>query len=90
MFGVAHFSFFRFAGTAVMGAVLTYIIFRTGSLYCTILMHMIFNGMSCLFWAYSVPDELLLDNIWLIALCTIPGCFLVKFLKPVESGGQRT
>ncbi|MCH2204550.1 MAG: ABC transporter permease [Lentisphaerales bacterium] len=89
MFGLAHFSFFRFAGTAVMGAVLTLIIFRTGSLYCTILMHMIFNALSCLIWAYDVPDKILLDNIWWIALFTIPGCSLILLLKP-ENSGQST
>lgn len=82
MFGLAHFSFFRFAGTAVMGAVLTFVIFRTGSIYCTILMHMIFNALSCLIWAYNIPDKLLLDNLWLIAILTVPGLFLVFLLKP--------
>lgn len=86
MFGLAHFSFFRFAGTAIMGAVLTLVIFRTGSLFCTILMHMIFNALSCLLWAYDVPDKMLLDNIWWIALFTIPGCSLIFFLKPKSSG----
>jgi sodium transport system permease protein len=88
MFGLAHFSFFRFAGTAVMGAILTLVIFRTGSIFCTMLMHMIFNGISCLLWAYDFPDQLLLDNLWLIALLTIPGCFLVLFFKPVADAEE--
>ncbi|MCM8533044.1 MAG: ABC transporter permease [Lentisphaeraceae bacterium] len=84
MFGVAHFSLFRFAGTAVMGAVLTLVIFRTRSLICTILMHAIFNGISCLVWAYDVQDKLILENIWLIALLTLPGCSLIFLLKPKD------
>jgi sodium transport system permease protein len=89
MFGVAHYSLFRFAGTAIMGAVLTFVVFRTGSILCTMLMHMIFNGMSCFLWAYGFAEGKSLETFfgtWKYAIIavTILGLGLFFLLKPKD------
>ena len=44
MFGLIHFSAFRFPGTAIAGALITYILIKTRSLYCCVLFHILFNA----------------------------------------------
>ena len=44
MFGLIHFSAFRFPGTAIAGALITYILIQTRSLYCCIIFHILFNA----------------------------------------------
>lgn len=44
MFGLIHFSAFRFPGTAIAGALITYILIKTRSLYCCIIFHILFNA----------------------------------------------
>ncbi|MCM8526715.1 MAG: CPBP family intramembrane metalloprotease, partial [Lentisphaeraceae bacterium] len=86
MFGVAHYSIFRFAGTAFMGALLTVVLLRTRSIYCTALMHFTFNSFSCLLWAYGVGENEALEKIFVnyafaIVPATLAGFILFKFLK---------
>ena len=89
MFGVAHFSLFRFAGTAIMGAALTLVLFRTRSLICTIMMHMIFNGLSCILWAHGFAEEKAFEAVfsewkYFIIFGTLTGLSLFFVLKPKE------
>lgn len=93
MFGVAHYSIFRFAGTAFMGALLTIVLIRTRSIYCTAIMHFTFNSFSCLLWAYGVGESDALEKIFInyafaIVPVTLAGFILFKFLgnrKEVEA-----
>ncbi|MCM8539516.1 MAG: ABC transporter permease subunit [Lentisphaeraceae bacterium] len=85
MFGVAHYSIFRFAGTAFMGALLTIVLIRTRSIYCTAIMHFTFNSFSCLLWAYGVGESDALEKIFInyafaIVPVTLAGFILFKFL----------
>lgn len=85
MFGVAHYSVFRFAGTAFMGALLTLVLLRTGSILCTMVMHFSFNTFSCLIWAYGIAEDPKLatvfeDYYFLIVPVTLAGFVLFKFL----------
>ena len=84
MFGIIHFSLFRFAHTAVMGALLTFVLMRSGSIYCSILMHAIFNSMSCLAWYYRInEDQNSLDPyIYYIAVYAILSIGLFFLIKP--------
>ena len=85
MFGVAHYSVFRFAGTAFMGALLTLVLLRTGSILCTMIMHFSFNTFSCLIWAYGIAENKQLEEIftsysYIIVPVTLSGFLLFKLL----------
>ena len=89
MFGVAHYSVFRFAGTAIMGALLTIVLLRTRSILCTALMHFTFNSFSCLIWAYGFEESEQLSSIvtnysYIIVPVTLSGFLLFKLLGDKE------
>ena len=82
MFGLAHYSVFRFAPTAIMGAILTCVLIRSGSIYCTILIHFIFNSISCLAWYYDIDDKMLEPFIYYIIAYGVCSMSLFFLLKP--------
>ena len=89
MFGVAHYSIFRFAGTAFMGALLTIVLLRTRSILCTAIMHFTFNSFSCLIWAYSMGGDeeltaVFTDYSYIIIPITLSGFLLFKLLGDRE------
>ena len=94
MFGVAHYSVFRFAGTAIMGALLTLVLIRTRSILCTAMMHFTFNSFSCLIWAYGIGEnedfqKIFTNYAFAIVPITLVGFILFKFLgdkKSIEAG----
>jgi sodium transport system permease protein len=85
MFGAAHYSVFRFASTALMGALLTLVIFRTASIWCSMLIHFLFNGTSCLLWYFQLEESAF--EGWLPYLITAAaiGLSFFKFLKIPEN-----
>lgn len=85
MFGVAHYSIFRFAGTAFMGALLTVVLLKTRSIWCTVIMHFTFNSFSCLLWAYGIGENEELEGkfmsySYIIIPITLSGFLLFKLL----------
>lgn len=56
LFGVFHLSIHRFASTAFLGVVLTYFVWRTGSIWPGVLVHALVNGTSILLATEHVPD----------------------------------
>ena len=54
---------------------------RSGSLFCTILMHAIFNTISCLMMYYEIKDSTLEANIYYLipyAILSMGLFFLIK------------
>ena len=95
MFGVAHYSIFRFAGTAIMGALLTIVLIRTRSIFCTALMHFMFNSFSCLIWAYGIGENekitaAFTSYSYVIIPITLSGFLLFKLLGDKECIEKKT
>ncbi len=57
LFGLFHISIYRVVLTGLTGVVLTYIVWRTRSLWNGILMHFVFNGVAVLIAAERVPES---------------------------------
>jgi sodium transport system permease protein len=61
LFGLVHGSIYRFAPTFVLGLVLGYTVWRSGSLFCSILIHVLNNGLiATLVWingGKDMPDQ---------------------------------
>lgn len=55
LFGLFHLSIYRFLPTAVLGVLLTYLTVRTGSIYVSVLLHFINNGLAVLLTTESLP-----------------------------------
>lgn len=58
LFGVFHISIYRVVLTGLTGIVLTYVVWRTRSLWNGILVHFLFNGTAVLIASERVPDGL--------------------------------
>jgi len=58
LFGVFHISIYRVVLTGLTGIVLTYIVWRTRSLWNGILMHFLFNGTAVFVASNSIPNGL--------------------------------
>jgi sodium transport system permease protein len=55
MFGIIHFSVYRFVPTALTGMLLTWLVLRTGSILAGMLVHLLNNGLSILLEAEAIP-----------------------------------
>ncbi|MCC6144587.1 MAG: CPBP family intramembrane metalloprotease [Candidatus Hydrogenedentes bacterium] len=55
MFGIIHFSVYRFVPTALTGMLLTWLVLRTGSLLAGMVVHLLNNSLSLLIEAQAVP-----------------------------------
>lgn len=73
LFGVFHLSIHRFAPTALLGVVLTWIVWRTGSIFPGMLVHMLVNGTSILLATGYFPEGVVkalrletveVDGVW--------------------------
>lgn len=87
LFGVAHSSIYRLLPTFALGLVLGFVLWRTGSIYCSMLVHALNNGlMVTLVRAPGLPEKLGLDAVsappWSLTLAalavTIVGLALLK------------
>lgn len=58
LFGIFHISIYRVVLTGLTGIVLTYIVWRTRSLWNGIVMHFLFNGTAVLVTSGKVPEGL--------------------------------
>ena len=64
LFGVAHSSIYRLLPTFALGLVLGYVLWRTGSIYCSMLVHALNNGlMVTLVRTPGLPERLGLDEL---------------------------
>ncbi len=92
LFGMFHLSIHRFVPTALSGIMLTYLAYRTGSIFPAMIAHFIVNGTLLLIGAGKVPSAVAdfvkgLDGasglpVWLFAggiLVAIAGICLVEF-----------
>jgi len=57
LFGVFHLSIYRVALTGLTGMVLTYVVWRTRSLWNGILLHFLFNASAVLVASERIPDS---------------------------------
>jgi sodium transport system permease protein len=87
LFGLLHGSIYRLLPTFILGLVLGYTVWRSGSLYCSILVHVLNNGfIATLIWSnggkdleeQSIPWSLTLGALVImaigLALLTSPKC----------------
>jgi membrane protease YdiL (CAAX protease family) len=58
LFGAFHLSFHRFIPTALSGIVFTYLVIRTGSIFCSALAHFTLNGLAILVETGTLPDPI--------------------------------
>jgi len=54
LFGLFHFDFQRFAAQTLIGLVSAYMVYRTGSIFCGMLLHFMNNGLITLITYYSL------------------------------------
>ncbi len=68
LFGALHLDLHRFPGTFAAGLVLGYVCVRTGSVFASILFHMVYNGLlASAVWFPAVEGVLAESRAWLIA-----------------------
>jgi sodium transport system permease protein len=63
LFGVAHASIYRLLPTLLLGAALGYVAWRSGSIYCSMIVHAVNNGLiatlvhtNATFWGVSISE----------------------------------
>jgi sodium transport system permease protein len=89
LFGIMHLSIYRFLPTAVMGALLAYLVLETGSIFVSILTHGLYNGLLVL-----VALDQGLDAeapVWLVgvaALALFLGLWLARGASRSRGPGQ--
>lgn len=64
LFGLLHLSIYRFIPTFCLGLLLGYAVWKTGSLYTSILMHALNNGMGVVLFSFQkqIEEEGLIEN----------------------------
>lgn len=69
LFGLLHGSIYRLLPTFILGLLLGYVVWRSGSLYCSMLIHLLNNGLiATLIWN-SKGDEMALQSVpWSLTL----------------------
>ena len=87
LFGLLHGSIYRFLPTFLLGLVLGYAVWRSGSLYCSILIHALSNGIiATVVWSNGskhLEDQSVPWSLWLGALAiTSLGLALLTAPKP--------
>jgi len=69
LFGLLHGSIYRLLPTFLLGLVLGYAVWRSGSLYCSILIHALNNGLIATLVWYSASQELQNQSVpWSLTL----------------------
>ncbi len=101
-FGVSHLIIQRMTLTAVSGLVLTYMVWRTGSIFPGMLVHFIVNAAAVLIQVQKLPEAALtITNkalgegagfpLWLLAVSTTScmlGVLILEFGKKRKEGGS--
>jgi sodium transport system permease protein len=92
LFGVAHSSIYRLLPTFALGLVLGFVLWRTRSIYCSMLVHALNNGlMVTLVRAPGLPQKLGLDEVsappWSLTLAALAVTILgLALLRPPRVG----
>jgi sodium transport system permease protein len=88
LFGLAHGSIYRLLPTFALGVLLGYTVWRTGSIYCSMLIHGLNNGLiATLAWSLSAAELEQMDCVpwsWTLAALAVTALG-VALLKPPRS-----
>jgi len=90
LFGALHLDLYRFPATAAAGLMLGYVCLRTGSLFASILFHMVYNGIIALFVAIpDLRDVLDTPPVWAAAAGTfVVGGAVAYFERRAQPAGD--
>lgn len=92
IFGIFHLDFYRFAGTAILGLVFTYVMVETRNILLPMLLHFVNNSLSALSTLSAAPSPEVVEiplasvGIWLFIASAVPFLLLAgsRLLKPRE------